>query len=332
MSQNTKTVIITGALGFIGSHTAKVFKRAGYRVVGIDRELTIPQGTQFLDALLKDDFVNITAQAAILENAEAIIHIAGTSLVGPSISNPYEYYDNNVSKTNKMLEDLHKLNWKGKIVFSSSAATYGNECAVPISENATQLPVSPYGYSKLMGEQLIDSYCRAYGMKGIALRYFNACGCDIDGDLGNVKNDTHLIPRIIESILTYDRFVMNGNDFNTRDGTCIRDYLHVLDIAHAHLEAVCLAETLHTGEFVAYNLGTGSGHSNLEIVKACEYVTDCHLNLRFGGRREGDPDELIANPNQFMNATGWKPKYSDLITIIKTTHSWMKKFDYSEEE
>lgn len=327
-----KTVIITGALGFIGSHTAKVFQRAGYRVVGIDRELTIPQGSLFLDALLKDDFVNIAAQAASFEKADAIIHIAGTSLVGPSISNPYEYYDNNVVKTNRMLEDLRNLKWKGKIVFSSSAATYGNDCTVPISENAVQRPVSPYGFSKLMGEQLIQSYGHAYGMKGIALRYFNACGCDIEGDLGNTRYDTHLIPRIIENIITRNRFVMNGNDFNTRDGTCVRDYLHVLDIANAHLEAVCLAETLHSGDFVAYNLGTGSGHTNLEIVKACEEVTGDSLNLRFSDRREGDPDELVANPYNFMNATSWKPEHSDLTTIIKTTYNWMKKFNYSEEE
>ena len=324
----SKTVIITGATGFIGSHTAKTFKRAGYKVIGVDTKFTIPESTQFIDDLVIDDY-EITSELVNINDVSAIIHIAGTSLVGPSIDNPHEYYENNVSKTNRMLLGLKNRKWKGTLVFSSSAAVYGN--TYPYSEHVLLTPINPYGRTKLMCEQIISDSCNAYGMRGVALRYFNACGCDIDGDLGNAKYDTHLIPVIIEKILTKDKFYINGNDFDTKDGTCVRDYLHVNDIADAHLEAVCLAESFDKYKFNAYNLGTGIGYSNLDIVTNCEQIIGESLDYRMGPRRVGDPDKLVANPGLFMSSTNWKPKYSDLETIVKTTYDWMKKFDYSEE-
>lgn len=325
-----KTVVITGAMGFIGSHTCKVFKKAGYRVVGIDREYTIPTATKFVDAFLKDDYVNVAAKIAVMENADAIIHLAATSLVGPSIKNPGEYYFNNVSKTNQMMEDLRTLKYTGKVIFSSSAAVYGNDYSRPIVETDRTTPVSPYGHSKLMCEQILKDHSYAGNIPCIALRYFNACGCDPDGDIGNTEDDSHLIPRIINKILTQERFVLNGNDFNTPDGTCIRDYLHVMDIAKAHLEAVCLAETLKPNEFRVYNLGTGVGYSNLSIIKACETVVGDLLRYKFGERREGDPDELIASPEAFLRDTSWAPLNSNLNTIIHTTYNWMKKLDIND--
>ena len=323
MKQNTKRVIITGAMGFIGSHTAKAFQQAGYYVIGIDRTWTIDAAASFVDELIIDDFVNITAKVAKINNVDAIIHIAGTSLVGPSIANPGEYYDNNVAKTNQMLDDLALEEWKGTIVFSSSAATYGNDCLVPIHESSQGVPVSPYGHSKKMCEYVIESHSHAYGHKGIALRYFNACGCDPDGELGNNWNDTHLIPRVIQSALEGTTLTINGNDFLTNDGTCIRDYLHVSDIADAHVRAVELANKLDNGMFKAYNLGTGIGISNLEIVEA---VTKSGLNVdyKFGPKRFGDPAELIADPNKFISHTQWRPKYSQLETIVSTTVKWME--------
>ena len=325
MSRSTKTVIITGAMGFIGSHTAKAFRRAGYRVIGIDRDSTIPAAAQFLDELIVDDFVNITAKVAKVNNVDAIIHIAGTSLVGPSIANPGEYYDNNVAKTNQMLADLALAEWKGTIVFSSSAATYGNNCIVPIVESAQGIPVSPYGHSKKMCEYVIESHAHAYGHKGIALRYFNASGCDPEGELGNNWNDTHLIPRVVQTVLEKSILTIFGHNFSTPDGTCIRDYLHVSDIADAHVYAVLLAETLDSGTFKAYNLGTGTGISNLEIVQAVESATGQIIDYKLGERRFGDPDKLIADPTSFMFNTQWKPKYSQLDTIVSTTVEWMKK-------
>lgn len=327
MNQNTKTVIITGVLGFIGGHTAKAFKQAGYRVIGIDREWTLKEGSFFCDMLFIDDFVNITATVAIKEKADSIVHIAGTSLVGPSLKDPGEYYRNNVAKTNQMLDDLALTDWKGNIVFSSSAATYGNDCVVPIVESANGIPVSPYGHSKKMCEYIIADHTRAYGHKSIALRYFNACGCDKDGELGNIWNDTHLIPRVVQSIIENKNFTMNGVDFNTKDGTCVRDYLHVSDIAQAHVNALTLCDSFDTGTFKAYNLGTGNGYSNLEITQMVQAITGKVLLCKFGERREGDPDELIADPSLFIKDANWNPSHSDLKNIVSTTYNWMKKYE-----
>ena len=327
MNQNTNTVIITGALGFIGSHTAKAFKQAGYFVVGIDRTFTMEDGVQFIDELIIDDFVNIAAFTAKHRNACAIVHCAGTSLVGPSIDNPSEYYNNNVFKTNTMLADLVKNDWHGIIVFSSSAAVYGNNYTRPWLEQDIKDPISPYGRSKLMCEQVIEDHCRAYGFKGVALRYFNACGCDADGDLGNVWNDSHLIPRVVQSVIENNTMIINGNDFATPDGTCIRDYLHVSDIAQAHVFSVKMSDRLNNREFKCYNLGTGIGSSNAEIISQVEIVTETQVNFKFGARRAGDPDELVADPTKFMKETGWVPQYSNLKNIVETTYNWMKKHE-----
>lgn len=319
-----KTVIITGVLGFIGSHTAKAFKKAGYKVIGIDREWTMKEGSFFCDELFIDDFVNITATVAITEKVDAIIHIAGTSLVGPSLKDPGEYYRNNTAKTNQMLDDLATSGWYGRIVFSSSAATYGNSCDVPIVESAEGIPVSPYGHSKKMCEYVIADHTRAFGHKSIALRYFNACGCDGDADLGNIWNDTHLVPRVVQAILEEETFTINGSDFSTGDGTCVRDYLHVTDIANAHVQAVVLCDDFNPGTFKAYNLGTGHGYSNLEITQAVKQVTGSNLKINFGPRREGDPDKLIADPSAFIRDANWAPIHSNLLTIVETTYNWMK--------
>jgi len=322
-----KTVIITGAMGFIGGHTAKVFKDAGYYVVGIDKSQTVLQSAYYLDELLVNDFVDgITVGAANIHQPDAIIHCAGTSLVGPSLSDPYTYYDNNSGKTNSMLEDLHNLGgWSGKIIFSSSAATYGIPAdADNITESSTQNPISPYGWSKLFCEKIIQGHCSAHGFKGIALRYFNACGCDPDGILGHVVDDTHMIPRVLSAYQNKRNFHLYGNDYNTPDGTCIRDYLHVIDIAHAHLEAVCLADRFEPGQFGAYNLGTGHGHSNQTIMQTCEEVVGEKINYEVKDRRIGDPDILVANSDLFQSETQWRPRNSDIRNIVNTTWNWQK--------
>lgn len=330
LNKNNK-IIVTGALGFIGSHTCKALKEAGYHVIGIDRSIdNVPRGTRYLDTFIKDDFASIAASLAIDTNARAIIHIAGTSLVGPSFSNPGEYYSNNVAKTNTMMEQLRMGGWSGTVVFSSSAAVYGNDYSTLLTEELTKNPISPYGKSKAMCEEVIKDHCTAHGIKGIALRYFNACGCDPQGTLGNPKYDTHLIPRIIESIIAKQKFVLNGSDFDTADGTCLRDYLHVTDIAEAHVKSIELADKLDHRLFQVYNLGTGIGYSNLEVVNACEKLIG-QLKYSYSSRRPGDPDKLIADPTKFKLETNWSHKYSDLETIIKTTYNWMKNLDYSEE-
>ena len=318
-----KTIIITGAAGFIGGHTAKVFKQAGYRVIGVDQANTIPSTAQYLDQILFDDFVDFTALAADINNVDAIIHCAGTSLVGPSIQNPHLYYWNNSSKTNDMLEKLHNRGWHGKIIFSSSAATYGIPPGNrPLVESDSQSPISPYGWSKLFCEQVINDHCTAHGFRGIALRYFNACGCDPDTTIGHVADDTHMIPRVLSSHRNNKTFSLYGDDYNTPDGTCIRDYLHVMDIAHAHLEAVCLAESMQPNTFRAYNLGTGSGFSNKEIIQACSWAVRKKIDFKVVDRRVGDPDFLVADSNKFQTDTAWRPRFSDIDTIVETAWKW----------
>ena len=318
-----KKIIITGATGFIGGHTAKVFKQAGYEVIGVDHAYTIPETAQYLDQLLIDDFVDVTAVAASVNNVDAIIHCAGTSLVGPSIQNPHLYYWNNSSKTNDMLEKLHKKGWHGKIVFSSSAATYGIPAGNrPLVESDPKSPISPYGWSKLFCEQIINDHCTAHGFRGVALRYFNACGCDPDSTIGHVANDTHMIPRVLSAHRNNKTFYLYGDDYNTPDGTCVRDYLHVMDIAHAHLEAVCLAEAMQPKEFRAYNLGTGFGFSNKEIIQACRQAVGNKIDCKVADRRIGDPDSLIADSARFQKDTAWRPRFSDIDTIVETAWRW----------
>ncbi len=250
-----KKVLITGSHGFIGSHTAKLFKQHGYYVIGLDNNYTLEHCEdnieKYLDQVYIQDYEEFLHFLAGSKNVDAIVHCAGSSLVGPSVANPYKYYHNNVKKLMNSLYALHEQypNWKGSLIFSSSAAVYGNNNTIPISESDNKEPVSPYGRSKLMGEQIINDYCIAYGLKAIALRYFNATGCDIDGELGNRKDDTHLVPRVASAILNDKPLLINGKDYDTPDGTCIRDYLHVMDIAKAHLMAVELSDQFEDGDF-----------------------------------------------------------------------------------
>jgi UDP-glucose-4-epimerase GalE len=323
----SKSVLITGVAGFIGSHTAKVFKEAGYKVFGIDWHTHRPESCQYIDQLFIDDFAGVAGFVAAQNNVDAIVHCAGTSLVGPSLFDPYTYYNNNSAKTNIMLQDLVDQSpaWRGTVVFSSSAATYG----IPtnpgnIAEYDPKQPISPYGWSKLFCERIIQDHCSANSFKGIALRYFNACGCDPDQTLGHLEDDTHMVPRVLSAYQNKKDFTLYGNDYNTPDGTCIRDYLHVMDIAHAHLEAVRLAETMMPAEFRAYNLGTGQGYSNKEIIDTARRVVDDYINVTVQGRRVGDPDKLVANSSEFQKDTFWKPKYSDIETIVRTTWEWQK--------
>lgn len=321
-----KRVIITGAMGFIGGHTAKVFKEAGYHVIGVDHKATIPESARYLDQLFADDFVKITAAAAGINKVDAIIHCAGTSLVGPSIKNPHLYFWNNSSKTNDLLEELHKQNWHGKIIFSSSAAVYGAPAENrSLIESDHRAPISPYGKSKWICEEIIHDHCASHGFKGIALRYFNACGCDADGTLGHVTDDTHMIPRVLSSYRRNEIFTLYGDDYNTEDGSCIRDYLHVTDIALAHLKSVELADSMEPGEFRTYNLGTGKGYSNKEVIAACSWAVREKINFKVGDRRIGDPDYLVANSTKFQTETKWRPDNSDINNIVATAWAWERK-------
>jgi UDP-glucose 4-epimerase len=330
-----KKVLITGAHGFIGSHTAKLFKQNGYFVIGLDHHYTLDHCEdnvlKYLDQNHMHDYEELLPFLAGANNVDAIVHCAGSSLVGPSVRDPYKYYYNNVKKLNNTLYALKEQypNWDGSLIFSSSASIYGNNNTVPISESDNKEPVSPYGRSKLMGEQIINDFCIAYGMKAIALRYFNATGCDLDGELGNRKDDTHIVPKVATAALSGKPFLLNGNDYNTDDGTCVRDYLHVMDIAKAHLMAVELSDQFEDGDFEAYNLGTGTGYSNLEIVHSFVEHNKVPVHISYSDRQQGDPNELIANPLKFIEDTGWMPEHSDLETIVTSTYNYMKKTFYN---
>ena len=327
----SKTIVITGATGYVGGHTALRFKEAGYTVIGVDRKITIPAAVEYLDEFLCTDFADIVDYCAPLREAGAIIHCAGTSLVGPSLTDPGEYYNNNTAKTNRMLDWLGSKQWSGSIIFSSSAAVYGNYASCPISEGSTfkSTPINPYGWSKLMTERVIADHCHAHNFRGISLRYFNAAGCDSEGRMGCVKDGTHLVTRVVDGTLSGEEIVINGNDYDTRDGTCVRDYIHVTDLADAHLEAVCLVESFKPGEHRSYNLGTGRGLTNLEILQQVEAYAGHKLKWSYGPRRAGDPDQLYADPRRFMQDTKWKPAHSSIGDITSTTYKWMKKTYYN---
>jgi UDP-glucose 4-epimerase len=313
-------VLVTGAAGYIGGQTAIMLKDQGHEVYGLDWA-RLPEhlhSSNLFEDFLQFDIAGIESHQWIWTiQPDAIIHCAGTSLVGPSMTNPEEYYENNFVKTKHLLDFLRSINWAGRFIFSSSAATYGTPVMNPCNEVDPAEPISPYGESKLMIEWLLQSYHRAYGLDYVAFRYFNACGADPQARHGQAPGATHIIARILENCLAGKNFVCNGNDYDTPDGTCVRDYVHVSDIADAHI--LGLNRLLVTPD--VYNLGTATGASNLDIVNAAIAVTHKHIDVDFGPRREGDPATLTADPTKFQRMTNWKPKYS-LHDIVQHAWAW----------
>lgn len=312
-----KTVVITGASGYIGGQTAIAFHDAGYRVIGIDRNWPHEELKKVFYKFLASDFDSEEAFHVITtDKPNAIVHCAGTSLVGPSIASPAKYYENNFVATKRLLDFLYEHYPDCHLVFSSSAAVYGEPIMPPCYEEDPPLPLSPYGESKLMVEMMLKSYAIAYNVKYTAFRYFNVCGADSKGRHGQEKNATHIIARILEAIRDGDEFILNGNSYPTADGTCIRDYVHVEDIANAHLLAV------EKQTFGIYNLGTGSGYSNSEIIDTAFNVTnakDRQINL--GPMRAGDPAVLTCSAERFNHETDWQPTH-DLESILQTAWQW----------
>lgn len=323
-----KWIAITGCNGYIGGQTVLKFKDLGYKVIGTDRNNTCSWLRPNIDIFVQGDFTNaMFINAIVSKNPSALIHIAGTSLVGPSIKDPGPYYVNNVGNTAKLMALLAERNWKKTVVFSSSAAVYGNP-AKPrwLHEADPKEPMSPYGQSKLMAEKVLEDCVNGYGFKVVALRYFNACGADLQTRHGQMKQATHVIARIMETIVNKGVFTLNGDDYDTADGTCIRDYLHVDDIAEAHYMA-----TLHDDpqlRFLQYNLGSGRGASIKEVIAAVERITGRMVLTQIGPRREGDPAYLVANPSSFNKAFGWKAQNSSLDTIIKSAWDWYNSDEY----
>lgn len=311
-------VVVTGGAGYIGGQTVLQLLDAGHSVFAIDRSLELNPlrdcGAKWLTA----DFAGEVALNAIQTfQPDAIIHCAGTSLVGPSMTDPDDYYNNNFVRTKILCDFLVKNQINARLIFSSSAATYGNPIMTPCQEVDPAEPISPYGESKLMIEWMLRAYQHAYGLDYVAFRYFNACGADSQVRHGQRPNATHIIARVLEALRdNTGAFVLNGTDFETEDGTCVRDYIHVEDLAAAHILAT---DTKIPGG--VYNLGTNTGYSNLQIIHGAIAVTKRDLSYQRGPRRPGDPAILTADATKFMTVSGWKPQYG-LEDIIRHAWAW----------
>jgi UDP-glucose 4-epimerase len=311
-------VVVTGAAGYIGGQTLLQLTDAGHDVLAIDRVpppghlMTVPCSWHH------GDFASdLSLDAIKLFCPDAIIHCAGTSLVGPSMADPKEYYNNNFVKTKTLLDFLVDNHYKKvRFVFSSSAATYGNPVMTPCQEVDPAEPISPYGESKLMTEWMLKSYHCAYGLDYVAFRYFNACGADSQIRHGQALGATHIVARVLESVKAGTMFTLYGIDYPTNDGTCIRDYVHVEDVAQAHILAT--DQTIPSG---VYNLGTNIGYSNLDIIQTAATVTKIPVTHKSGPKRGGDPAVLIADADKFTKASGWQPRFN-LEDIIRHAWAW----------
>ena len=312
-------VVVTGTAGYIGGQIALQLRDAGHKVTGIDRR-PLPRHLQGTMSFVQVDFDSDEAYRRLLEvRPDAIVHCAGTSLVGPSINHPSDYYHNNVVKTLNLLNIVLNAMPRTRIIFSSSAAVYGEPIMTPCHEVDPLQPISPYGQSKMMVEQILESYHQAYGLDYVAFRYFNACGADSQGRHGQEPGATHIIARVLESIRDDAEFVLNGIDYPTLDGTCVRDYVHVEDIARAHVMA--LDPKVTPG---VYNLGSNNGTSNREIIDAAQQVTGNAAIIQLGQPRPGDPPMLTASAAKFEMVAGtWR--HHTLEDMIRHVWKWYNK-------
>lgn len=327
-------ILVLGGAGYIGSHTALELVKAGNEVVIADNLVTgyrkaIPEGAKFYEGDLRDsDFLdNLFHQ----EKINAVIHFAAYSLVGESVTNPLKYYDNNLYGTKVLLEAMVKNN-VGKIVFSSTAATYGEPENIPILESDRTCPTNPYGETKLAMEKMFKWTAEAHGLRYVSLRYFNACGADESGTIGEAHNpESHLIPLILqvpngkrETISIY------GTDYDTPDGTCIRDYIHVTDLAQAHILAVQYLN--NGGKSDIFNLGNGVGYSVREVIETARKVTGHPIPATETSRRAGDPARLVASSEKAKSVLGWKPVHDSLEEIIASAWNWHKNHPNGYDE
>jgi len=318
-------ILVTGGAGYIGSNTVHLLVRRGFDVLVVD-DLSRGHahnvaGIPFHQLNLSDTpaLTDVLAQA----KADAVIHFAAYIGVGESTQNPELYFSNNVGGTISLLAAMAQAEVK-RLVFSSTAAVYGMPHISPIPEESPFAPVNPYGETKVMIETMLGWLGRYSGLRSIALRYFNACGSDPDSDLGEEHDpETHLIPLLLKAIVTGNPITLFGDDYDTPDGTCIRDYIHVMDLAAAHVLAV--ENLLAGGASNAFNAGTGSGHSVLEVVRAVEEVTGRKVPYTMGPRRAGDPPSLVANSEKLKRSLGWEPKFPALKNIVATAWQFERK-------
>ena len=319
-------ILVVGGAGYIGSHTVRELLDQKYQVVVLDNLSTghrdaVDSRAVFVEGNLGD--VEVLNHVFSIYQIEAVMHFAANSLVGESVINPLKYYKNNVSATLTLLEVMLQHDVK-KFIFSSTAATYGIHKVDLITEDTETNPINPYGQSKLMVEKVIHDCHLAYGLSYVVLRYFNAAGAHVTGEIGEDHTpESHLIPIILQHLLGQrENITVFGDDYLTHDGTCIRDYIHITDLAEAHI--LSLKSLLENNQFTeTYNLGNGRGYSVKEIIEMCEKVTGLKANVVIGDRRPGDPASLIASSEKIYNELHWKVKYK-LEDIIQTAWNWHK--------
>lgn len=342
-------ILVTGGAGYIGSHAVRALTRAGHQPVVLDnlvyghadiveKTLKVPLvlgqvgDREVLEPLLRGRHPSLEGTSLEGKPIEAVLHFAAYAYVGESVTDPAKYYRNNLGDTLTLLEALVATERPLPIVFSSTCATYGIPQQVPITEDHPQAPINPYGRSKWMVEQLLTDFAAAYGLPSVIFRYFNAAGADPDGDLGEDHNpETHLIPRVLDTMSGREPYLqIFGDDYPTPDGTCIRDYIHVADLADAHvlgLERLLRLREREESERrpLIYNLGNGTGYSVQQVIETAKAVTGRGLLAHVAKRRDGDPPQLVAGATRAHQELGWRPRFPELETIIEHAWAWHQR-------
>ena len=315
-------ILVTGGAGYVGSHCVRKLIQAGHDPLVYDNlsrghAAAVPPGRLVVGDLSdQEKLANLMRERQI----EAVMHFAAFALVGESVEQPQLYYANNVLGSFHLLDAMRQAGVK-KLVFSSTTATYGTPERMPIAERTPQQPINPYGFSKLVVERMLDDFAAAHGFGGAALRYFNAAGAAPDGSIGEDHTpESHLIPIVLQVALGQrEKISIFGEDYPTPDGTCVRDYVHVDDLADAHLAALA---RLQPGRVIKVNLGTGRGYSVREVVEACRRITGHAIPVATGPRRAGDPPELVADARLAQEILGWQPQYTTIEAIVETAWNW----------
>lgn len=321
--QMSKHILVVGGAGYIGSHMCRYLAEHGYTPLVLDNLVYGHREAVQWGPLIEGSIENARLLDEVFSatNISGVMHFAAYACVGESVDNPARYYRNNVAATLNLLEAMvrHRVDC---FIFSSSCATYGDPVRIPMTEDHPQIPINPYGRTKLMVEQILDDFEQAYGLRSVSLRYFNAAGADPDGRLGeDHRPETHLIPLVLQTALGQrDEIHIYGEDYDTPDGTCIRDYIHVKDLSQAHLTA--MERLLDGAPGDKFNLGNGEGYSVRAVIDTARRVTGKSIPARIDPRRPGDPPSLIGSSEKAMRDLAWKPEYPDLEQIIETAWRW----------
>lgn len=322
-------ILVCGGAGYIGSHINKQLHKEGYETIVFDNLIYGHKEAVKWGKLVVGDLKNMDEIEAVFKNnqIDAVFHFAAYAYVGESVDHPEKYYYNNVANTLNLLHVMMKYGCN-KIIFSSTCATYGEPEKVPITEDMPQNPINPYGATKLMVERIFQDYHKAYGLQYVVLRYFNAAGADPDGEIGENHNpETHIIPLVLDAASGKRPDIkVFGTDYDTPDGSCIRDYIHVYDLATAHLLALHHLEARKESQF--FNLGNEKGTSVLEVVDSVKRVTRRNLKVTLTDRRPGDPAKLVGSSQKAQEVLGWKPIYGDIDAIVGHAWKWHEEAEY----